>query len=237
MSLFSRFTPIEIHRRRCLKFANSKNCPDYLKAFYQRELPNANSFIDKCHFTSIDFETTGIDPNKDYVLSIGGICLRKGAIDFTTSFHYYVNNSKFIKKDSAVINHITPEQLEQGKEPVTAMIELLDKISGGLVLMHCMYIETNFIKSTLGLRKKDPLPFISLDTMAIERQLHHDASVEDVRLSAIRERRGFPAYEAHNALVDSLATAEVFLAQEKMSLKTKDLIYCLCIRDHCNKVY
>ena len=124
MSLFSRFTPIEIHRRRCLKFANSKNCPEYLKAFYQRELPNANSFIDECHFTSIDFETTGIDPNKDYVLSIGGICLRKGAIDFTTSFHYYVNNSKFIKKDSAVINHITPEQLEQGKEPVTAMIEL-----------------------------------------------------------------------------------------------------------------
>ena len=221
MSLFSRFTPIEIHRRRCLKFANSKNCPEYLKAFYQREPPNANSFIDECHFTSIDFETTGIDPNKDYVLSIGGICLRKGAIDFTTSFHYYVNNSKFIKKDSAVINHITPEQLEQGKEPVTAMIELLDKISGGLVLMHCMYIETNFIKSTLGLRKKDPLPFISLDTMAIERQLHHDASVEDVRLSAIREIRGFPAYEAHNALVDSLATAEVFLAQEKDVFKNK----------------
>ena len=221
MSLFSRFTPIEIHRRRCLKFANSKNCPEYLKAFYQREPPNANSFIDECHFTSIDFETTGIDPNKDYVLSIGGICLRKGAIDFTTSFHYYVNNSKFIKKDSAVINHITPEQLEQGKEPVTAMIELLDKISGGLVLMHCMYIETNFIKSTLGLRKKDPLPFISLDTMAIERQLHHDASVEDVRLSAIRERRGFPAYESHNALVDSLATAEVFLAQEKDVFKNK----------------
>ena len=101
------------------------------------------------------------------------------------------------------------------------MIELLDKISGGLVLMHCMYIETNFIKSTLGLRKKDPLPFISLDTMAIERQLHHDASVEDVRLSAIRERRGFPAYEAHNALVDSLATAEVFLAQEKDVFKNK----------------
>ena len=221
MSLFSRFTPIEIHRRRCLKFANSKNCPEYLKAFYQREPPNANSFIDECHFTSIDFETTGIDPNKDYVLSIGGICLRKGAIDFTTSFHYYVNNSKFIKKDSAVINHITPEQLEQGKEPVTAMIELLDKISGGLVLMHCMYIETNFIKSTLGLRKKDPLPFISLDTMAIERQLHHDASVEDVRLSAIRERRGFPSYEAHNALVDSLATAEVFLAQKKDVFKNK----------------
>ena len=221
MSLFSRFTPIEIHRRRCLKFANSKNCPEYLKAFYQRELPNANSFIDECHFTSIDFETTGIDPNKDYVLSIGGICLRKGAIDFTTSFHYYVNNSKFIKKDSAVINHITPEQLEQGKEPVTAMIELLDKISGGLVLMHCMYIETNFIKSTLDLRKKDPLPFISLDTMAIERQLHHDASVYVVFLSAIRERRGCPAYEAHNALVDSLATAEVFLAQEKDVFKNK----------------
>ncbi len=221
MSLFSRFTPIEIHRRRCLKFATSRNCPDYLKAFYERELPNANSYIDECRFTSIDFETTGINPDRDYVLSVGGICLKKGVIDFTTSFHYYVNNSKFIKKDSAVINQITPEQLEQGKEPVTAMLELLDRIAGGLVLMHCMFIETNFIKSTLGLRRKDPLPFISLDTMAIERKLHLDATVEDVRLSAIRERRGFPAYEAHNALVDSLATAEVFLAQEKDVFKSR----------------
>lgn len=221
MSLFSRFTPIEIHRRRCLKFATSRNCPDYLKAFYERELPKANSYIDECRFTSIDFETTGIDPDRDYVLSVGGICLKKGVIDFTTSFHYYVNNSKFIKKDSAIINQITPEQLEQGKEPVTAMLELLDRIAGGLVLMHCMFIETNFIKSTLGLRRKDPLPFISLDTMAIERKLHLDATVEDVRLSAIRERRGFPAYEAHNALVDSLATAEVFLAQEKDVFKSR----------------
>ena len=51
--------------------------------------------------------------------------------------------------------------------------------------------------------------------MSIERNLRRSEPNPDVRLVSIREKRGFPAYEAHNALVDSLATAEVFLAQLK----------------------
>ncbi|MGN0893561.1 MAG: exonuclease domain-containing protein [Succinivibrio sp.] len=221
MSIFSSFSGIEIHRRRCQKFANSKRCPEKLREFYLRELPDSHSYIDECKFTSIDFETTGLKPNEDYVLSIGGICLKKGVIDFTTSFHYYVNNSKHIKKDSAVINQITPEQLLDGKDPVEAMLLLLDTIAGGVVLMHCKFIETSFIKSTLGLRHKDPLPFLSLDTMSIESKLQRTQAYKDVRLAAIREKRGLPAYDSHNALIDSLSTAEVFLAQEKDIFKNK----------------
>ena len=214
--------PIEHIKRRCVKFAKSKDCPEYLKNFYLRELPSGNSLVKDCKLTSIDFETTGIDPSQDVVLSIGGVGLKKLNIDFSTNFHYFVNNSAFIKKDSAVVNMITPEQLEQGKEPVAAMIELLDTISGGLVLMHCQYIETNFIKKTLGLHQSAPLPFIPLDTMGIERALNRTSNHEDVRLFAIRERRGLPAYDAHNALVDSLSTAEVLLVQIKDIFKDKD---------------
>ena len=49
--------------------------------------------------------------------------------------------------------------------------------------------------------------------MEIERKLNKANPNIDVRLSSIRERRKLPEYEAHNALIDSLATAEVFLAQ------------------------
>ncbi|MGN1281126.1 MAG: exonuclease domain-containing protein [Succinivibrio sp.] len=221
MSIISSFSTIEKYKRRCLKFAKSKWCPENLKEFYTRELPDADSYVDECRFTSIDFETTGLNPNDDYVLSIGGISLCHGVIDFTTSFHFYVNNSKYIKKDSAVINQITPEQLLDGKDPIIAMTELLDRIAGGIVLMHCKFIETSFIRSTLGLKSRDPLPFISLDTMSIETWLQRTQTYKDVRLAAIREKRGLPSYESHNALIDSLSTAEVFLAQEKDIFKNK----------------
>ncbi len=215
MEILKLFDRIEKHRKQCKKFLSSSRCTEEIRPFYERELPSSDSFIDQCKFTSIDFETTGVDPTDNYILSIGGIGLVKNSIDFNTSFHYFVNNSKYIKKDSAVINQITPEQLINGKDPVAAVVELLDKISGGIVLVHCKYIEMNFIKKTLGLEEKDPLPFIVFDTMSIEKNLRRNEPNPDVRLVSIREKRGFPAYEAHNALVDSLATAEVFLAQLK----------------------
>ena len=71
-------------------------------------------------------------------------------------------------------------------------------------------------KQALNLKPRDPLPFIVLDTMNIERKLtEHTSGKQDLRLSAIRQKRGLPEYDAHNALVDSLATAEVFLSQLK----------------------
>ncbi|GAL25248.1 DNA polymerase III epsilon subunit [Vibrio variabilis] len=35
----------------------------------------------------------------------------------------------------------------------------------------------------------------------------------DVRLSETRERYGLPEYNGHEALIDAIATAELFLAQ------------------------
>src|SRR5574344_516242 len=207
LKLLKLIDPIELYQKKCQRFAKSKHCPDYLKDFYRRPLPDSKSYIDECKFTSIDFETTGINPKEDYVLSIGGIQI--------------VNNSKYIKSDSAVINMITPELLLDGKDTKVAMLELLDRISGGLVLVHCKFIETNFIKQTLGLKSRDPLPFLVLDTMSIERKLNHSTNSNDVRLAIIREKRGFPAYDGHNALVDSLSTAELFLAQLKDVFGTK----------------
>lgn len=221
MKLLKLIDPIELYQKKCQRFAKSKHCPDYLKDFYRRPLPDSKSYIDECKFTSIDFETTGINPKEDYVLSIGGIQIVDNAIDFKTCFHYFVNNSKYIKSDSAVINMITPELLLDGKDTKVAMLELLDRISGGLVLVHCKFIETNFIKQTLGLKSRDPLPFLVLDTMSIERKLNHSTNSNDVRLAIIREKRGFPAYDGHNALVDSLSTAELFLAQLKDVFGTK----------------
>ena len=209
------FDPLEHYQKKLLKFSKSSKCPELLKSFYQRPIPRSKDLLKDLKVISFDFETTGIDVNKDFVLSIGGISIVNGAIDFGTAFHYFVNNGKFVKKDSAIINQITPEQLQGGKDPIMAILELLDKVAGNVVLVHCKFIETNFIKNTLKLPKNAPLPFVVLDTMSIERTLIRQKNIDDVRLTSIRERRKLPAYDGHNALVDSLATAEVLLSQTK----------------------
>lgn len=214
MGLFQLFDPIQILNKRIERFSNSKHCPEELRSFYKKLQFTSDTPIKQCKITAIDFETTGLDIEKDQILSIGGIDISRSAIQFNTTFHFYIKNKEsVIRKESAVINQITPELLANGKDVSVAIYELLNKISGNIILVHCSYIECGFIRKILKLRRKDPLPFLVLDTMEIERKLNKANPNIDVRLSSIRERRKLPEYEAHNALIDSLATAEVFLAQ------------------------
>ena len=191
MRLKELFCPLYRNMYRCHRFAHSKACPDEYRQFYLYEPHDFESFLDKTEIVSLDFETTGLDAKKDHLLSAGGISIIKGCIDFNSAFHFYVNNSEFIKEDSALINHITPEKVLKGKSEREAVTEMA------------------------GLKKNAPLPFYVIDTMAIERRLLRLDENPDLRLFAIRKRRALPDYEAHNALSDSLATAEVFLAQLK----------------------
>lgn len=215
MRLKELFCPLYRNMYRCHRFAHSKACPDEYRQFYLYEPHDFESFLDKTEIVSLDFETTGLDAKKDHLLSAGGISIIKGCIDFNSAFHFFVNNSEFIKEDSALINHITPEKVLKGKSEREAVTELFERLSGKIVLTHCAFIETSFLKAMAGLKKNAPLPFYVIDTMAIERRLLRLDENPDLRLFAIRKRRALPDYEAHNALSDSLATAEVFLAQLK----------------------
>lgn len=210
-------SPLVKLKKRCKKALNDPNLSEELKPFYERELPSPDDLLKDLKLTSIDFETTGLNFDEDVVLSMGGISFDSGSIDFSTSFHQLLNvDPKKIKSNVAIINQITPEQLIGGLNPHEAFIKLMDKLAGGLVLTHCQIIESTFLRKSLHIPEKFPLPMIFLDTMAIEKNLlknQGNFQLEYVRLNKIRERRGFPAYEAHNALADSLATAEVFLAQ------------------------
>ena len=59
-------------------------------------------------------------------------------------------------------------------------------------------------------------PFACLDTLQIEadrrRRREQPAQPGELQLGRLRRAYGLPAYTAHNALTDALATAELFLA-------------------------
>lgn len=215
MRLKDLFNPLFRHQYSCRRFYKSEACPELFKEYYLFDIKEEDGFLDSTEIVALDFETTGLDAKKDHLLSAGGISIIKGRIDFNSAFHFYVNNSEFIKEDSALINHITPEKVLKGKSEREAVTELFERLSGKIVLTHCAFIETSFLKAMAGLKKNAPLPFYVIDTMAIERRLLRLDDNPDLRLFAIRKRRALPDYEAHNALSDSLATAEVFLAQLK----------------------
>ena len=164
----------------------------------------------------LDFETSGLDFKNDKILSIGHILIENGEISFNSSYHCYINQSLELKSGSTIINQITPDILLSGKDVHEALSELLDYMCGKIVICHAATIERSFLLQTLNLPLDFPLPIVFLDTMKIEKSfMTFSGKTSDLSLASIRKKRGLPSYIAHNALADSVATAEVFLSQMK----------------------
>lgn len=180
-------------------------------------LPAPEAILKDVEFLVLDFETTGLDFEKDSLLSIGNIQMKQNQIDMDTAAHCYVDDEQTIKAESAVINHITPQMLIEGDRLDEAMNRLFGKMAGKVVMAHGSVIERNFIHAYV--RKKyglDSLPLIWLDTLKIEKHLtyHQKVTSLELQLNDVRKRYGLPEYNAHNALVDAISTAELYLAQK-----------------------
>ena len=87
-----------------------------------------------------------------------------------------------------------------------------------------------FIQQQLQLHTGSKRCFAFIDTLGIEKtrwlRQHNVIKEGCLRLGASRQRYGLPVYSAHNALVDAVACAELFLAQlaSMGNVKKSDLI-------------
>lgn len=221
------FDPLSRLKRRIDRSKSSGRIPPEFISMYDVPIPDAHTPFSSLEFIALDFETTGLDFNSDKVLSCGGITLDRHGIDFQTAFHHILKTDAAINRDSAVINMITPEQLLQGEDPQQIYTELAHRLAGRILITHCAVIEYTFLKKCFNLSQDLELPMIFLDTLNIERSMVKASGREgEFSLNRIRERRGFPQYEAHNALWDSIATAELFMAQLKDLFGKKEPKLC-----------
>ena len=164
---------------------------------------------------AVDFETTGLDPRKDRIVSIGWIPVDGLTIDLSGAGYLVVAGGEV--GDSATIHQLTDDVVTAGVSPEEAYHQLMGALQGRMMLAHFAEIEVNFLaalhRRVTGQRVSIP----SLDTLAIERRHMERVSQyprgDDLRLARVRQRFGLPAYANHNALTDALACAELYLAQ------------------------
>ena len=180
------------------------------------ELPAPDTSLLERDIISLDFETTGLNPDKDQILSIGYVEMQKGMLNLSSCEETFIKDSSGINAQSAIINQITPEMLKSGVGLDEAMDALFAKMAGKVVLVHGLTVEKSFLEHYLQQRFGIPLPpLLWLDTLLIEKMLvtnRHMREEGDYRLSSIRQRYGLPEYPSHGALIDAVATGELLLA-------------------------
>ena len=82
----------------------------------------------------LDLETTGLNLNKDRVLSIGAVVIEDGAIDFSQQFERTLQYPQVKLGPSVLIHGIGPSAIAAGSEPAEALLDLMEYIGDSPVL-------------------------------------------------------------------------------------------------------
>jgi DNA polymerase III subunit epsilon len=125
-------------------------------------LPQAdlNIPLDRASFAVIDTETTGLNPRRDAMLSIGAVMLRGSTLGLGESFHCYIASEQESSRENVLVHGIAPSQQIQGAPPASCLIEFLDFCGGEpLVAFHAPFDRaflSRAVRRWLGARLGNP---------------------------------------------------------------------------------
>ncbi len=195
----------------------NKTDNDALAAYLKTPLPDKRRPAIEAEYLALDFETTGLNPATDSILTAGYTTVRNGRVILRESGHYLIRVDAPLPARSVVIHRVTDDAMERGAPLHEVMDRLLELMKGKVLLVHYAAIERGFLRAAgrqlYGIR----LPLRVVDTLAIERSAllrrHQGISKGQLRLFNLRRQYHLPRYRAHNAMEDALSTAELFLAQ------------------------
>lgn len=201
---------------------DSARHPD-LKAFYSAGLVSGETPLAEVPFVALDFETTGLNPQKHGIISIGLVPFDLGRVRPGAGRQWLVRPRRPLSETSVVIHGITHQAVAEAPDLADIFGEVLECLAGRIIVVHHRGIERPFLDNALQVRIGEGIDFPVIDTMALEALLHRKPlslwswlrgkRPASIRLAASRERYGLPFYPPHNAVTDALATAELFQAQ------------------------
>ncbi len=186
---------------------------DYLSA----PLIDRSRDVHSVSLLSLDFETSGLDSSKDHIVSAGYVVIDRGEIQLSTATHELVRTDKSLTEESVVIHKITDDDVSAGRPLEEVVGKLLQVLAGKIMVAHNARIEISFLTQACHKLYGVSPRFPAIDTMKIARQWLERRNKEiergDLRLFNLRKRYALPMYQAHNALTDAIATAELLQAQ------------------------
>ena len=212
MSLL-RYLPLEWRRARLLRRAPPGPLQDYLAHAF----PDPDQDYRSQTYLAIDLETTGLNPAQDHILSIGTVEIRGDVIDLGTARHDVVSTDRALSEASVAVHRLTDDIVAGGETITSVLTRLLQQLAGKVLLAHHAAIELGFLRNACQRVFNGDMLAPVVDTLALAKQqserrneiIGHGA----LRLAALREHYHLPRYQAHNALSDAIAAAELFLAQ------------------------
>ncbi len=161
-------------------------------------------------FAALDFETTGLDRQRDAIVSFGVVPVRDGRVIAGESVHQLVVPEIPSSPESMKVHRILPRDLALAPSLEVARELLRRALEGRFLLAWYAQVEIAFLERVFGGRRRSWVRrTVDARRLAIELE-GHDPDVRQ-SLSSAAERYGVPVAAPHEALDDALVTAQLFL--------------------------
>ena len=186
---------------------NAKNLKDERYRFLFEEAPLDEVVV-------FDTETTGLNPKKDEILSIGAVKLKGNKILMSEKFELFVKPTREINEQSIKIHQIRNIDLQNGCEAREAIIKFLRFIGSRPLVGYYLEFDIKMINKYLK-----PYLGITLPNRQIEVSgLYHDKKIKlipdgviDLRFDVMMKDLGLPIFGKHDALNDAVMTAMMYI--------------------------
>jgi DNA polymerase III subunit epsilon len=163
----------------------------------------------------LDCESTGLDPRRDRIISIGAVGVTGGEIDLSDTFEALL---RVLHNTAATLVHgITRDETRAGVGEPEALAGLLGYLQDGVIVGHHIGHDLAMIDAALARHGAPKLKNRHIDTGKLVLLLEADGAfagqppLDDLSLDGLCARFDITPYDRHTAPGDAFLTAQVLL--------------------------
>jgi len=181
--------------------------------------------IDQVRFVVLDSETTGLDPRKDRIVTIGAIAVMNNEILIEDSFEALLKVE--YNSSTVTVHGVTREESGVGLDEPAALDRFLAYLGNGVIVGHHIGHDVETFNTGYERHFGFRLQNSSLDTMALTLHLERDGAfvgrdpIQEFSLDALCALFNIIPHDRHTATGDAFMTALVFQRLLRLAAKHK----------------
>ena len=193
-----------------LKWFKHKDYPEFWITYsnhFNQKNPND---LNTTRFVVFDTETTGLNPSKDRILSIGATAIIGNTLDVGDSFEIYLKQDKF-NADTVEIHGILKEGSITKYDEKEAIMQFLEYIRDAVLVAHHAAFDIAMINESLTRMGLPKLKNKSLDTGTLFKKTSLHKTEKHYALDELSDIFKIKKHDRHTASGDAYITGIIFL--------------------------
>lgn len=174
-------------------------------------------------YVVFDCETTGLDPSKDGIISIGAIAVQQNEIVLADSFECLIRTA--FNSPAVLVHGITSDESQAGVQEEEAIREFVDYLGPAVLVGHHVGFDLKLVSGAAERHLGHSIGNFALDTMRLVLHLEEAGLLEKPEhetfdLDSLLERFEIAPHDRHLAAGDAFLTARLFLRLLRVARET-----------------